>query len=532
MHPCLETLDVLALIFGECGLPQSDLARLARTCKWFCEPALDSLWREQTDLRHVLKCLGPEAWMETRADGEKRMRRPIIAHNWKRFRFYADRIKICRLSKDAAGLTSSAVSALLVCAPTLPLLQNVRTLGCENELPDEVLVCTRLVMGPATTEINFGYQTYRAGSLGELILSSLIPSCPNIKRFGVANNVTPQLVADIASGDWADLESLTIGSLPAPSLLEISALPKLRELDFIWSSTGAGIGDLEPDGHRFSALRSLTITFEGMPALATLAEACIPVIGLSHWPSLEAITWTTANRLSGDILHWLAFFEKLKSNCSHDVLDSISVGEAYTIAEDYTHGDILTIDILDPLLSFRHLVTLECDMPGGFDLCDDDVRDMADAWPALQSLDLSSRVGWRTRSRVTIRGIAHLVRACPRLLELGIVIDASVVDDCSKKDSGVHCQNEQIHALSLGNSEIADPVAVAALLSDILPNVRTVVSWDTKPRLKKMSLSQPDPSAVEIAQFQSKWRQVEGLIGAFATVRKDERARKSRLCDA
>jgi hypothetical protein len=60
MHHCLRITEILLEIFefvfiiSETGRP--DLARLARTCRSFSEPALDVLWRDQSSLLPLVMC--------------------------------------------------------------------------------------------------------------------------------------------------------------------------------------------------------------------------------------------------------------------------------------------------------------------------------------------------------------------------------------------------------------------------------------------------------------------------------------------
>jgi hypothetical protein len=74
MHSCLQIQEVLTIIFQHISVPgipgtlsvwrklgSSTLARLARTCKAFTEPALDNLWHYQTSLVPLILCLPQDA---------------------------------------------------------------------------------------------------------------------------------------------------------------------------------------------------------------------------------------------------------------------------------------------------------------------------------------------------------------------------------------------------------------------------------------------------------------------------------------
>ena len=64
MHHCLQIQELLSIIFChyDGAYDSKMLARLARTCKAFQDPALDILWHAQKTLLPLLKCLPPNAW--------------------------------------------------------------------------------------------------------------------------------------------------------------------------------------------------------------------------------------------------------------------------------------------------------------------------------------------------------------------------------------------------------------------------------------------------------------------------------------
>ena len=77
MHPCLLVAEVMGRIAEESTSPRSTgpqddglrtLYALARTCRAFLEPALDSLWYEQYTLMHAVKCLPGELWTRVPVD--------------------------------------------------------------------------------------------------------------------------------------------------------------------------------------------------------------------------------------------------------------------------------------------------------------------------------------------------------------------------------------------------------------------------------------------------------------------------------
>lgn len=67
MHCRFLIPEIVRLICAELGSTgaKKTLAGLARTCLWFNEPALDSLWYELHDLTPLIKCMPPDLWQES-----------------------------------------------------------------------------------------------------------------------------------------------------------------------------------------------------------------------------------------------------------------------------------------------------------------------------------------------------------------------------------------------------------------------------------------------------------------------------------
>lgn len=74
MHACLGITEILDLIIrflvdervgnsnGICAICHKDIARLARCCKAFMDPALDVLWETQSSLSPLIMCFPEHFW--------------------------------------------------------------------------------------------------------------------------------------------------------------------------------------------------------------------------------------------------------------------------------------------------------------------------------------------------------------------------------------------------------------------------------------------------------------------------------------
>ncbi|KAH7906653.1 hypothetical protein BJ138DRAFT_1093854 [Hygrophoropsis aurantiaca] len=108
-----------------------------------------------------------------------------------------------------------------------------------------------------------------------------------------------------------------------------------------------------------------------------------------------------------------------------------------------------------------------------FDLNDSDLMEMAAPWPHLDELVLNRRNGWRRAPATTFRGLAYLLRACPRLHTLSLSMDATQLNFTP---IGL-VPNNKIQMLDLGNSIIEEPAAVARILGDIFGPLFRVYAW-------------------------------------------------------
>ncbi|KAH9929299.1 hypothetical protein B0H21DRAFT_886000 [Amylocystis lapponica] len=118
---------------------------------------------------------------------------------------------------------------------------------------------------------------------------------------------------------------------------------------------------------------------------------------------------------------------------------------------------------------------------------------------------MSANDGKRRRSSITLEGLVHLVRHCPRLSILVLALDASVIPDSDQRPGGGFV-NDRITTIWVRDSPLKDPIAVAAFLSDLFPNL-TMIST----------------TASDDAGNIDKWKTVENALGTLAMVRQQER---------
>lgn len=133
---------------------------------------------------------------------------------------------------------------------------------------------------------------------------------------------------------------------------------------------------------------------------------------------------------------------------------------------------------LRPLLSCRHLHTLELDVDCKYHLTDSDFKDMASAWPNMRSLQIGPLKGWSTHSSdllTSFRSLFYLLEGCPNLQRLVFAVNGLIPPPVAAEITSRHI-NRQMTTLWLGNSSI-DKFCVTTIrkfLKTVLPNVVSI----------------------------------------------------------
>ena len=164
-------------------------------------------------------------------------------------------------------------------------------------------------------------------------------------------------------------------------------------------------------------------------------------------------------------------------------------------------------DMFRPLFRFSNLRALEITVMSQFTLRDDDLCTMASAWPQLEELSLVDspayghsppfldeppplppppglpQASWHPyihhTAETTFHGLISLLRLCPHLRFFHVVIDATKLDGLRSDKPGGGVCNRRIKHVKLIDSPISDPEAVARILLDILPELKSVLGSDT-----------------------------------------------------
>lgn len=173
----------------------------------------------------------------------------------------------------------------------------------------------------------------------------------------------------------------------------------------------------------------------------------------------------------------------------------------------------ITFDVFRPFLRFGNLTGLTISPRRGLSWDDEALNEISQCFSRMRSLNLGADYGCRDQSRITLAGLVPLLKNCPELSWLGIVIDTSVLPPAKEKPGGEEgIFNDHTNRLYLGDSKVDDTVRVVSFLSDIFPNLEHIITW----------LASMNDRPLEQATYGSRWHEVAHLARAFIDVREQE----------
>lgn len=170
----------------------------------------------------------------------------------------------------------------------------------------------------------------------------------------------------------------------------------------------------------------------------------------------------------------LSFLTALASSTRRSSLQSLTLDRRYSnIAESQLEDIhyILSRDTLQPLVFFHNLRELSIDLKNPMSLNDQELVDLARAWPLLRFLRIVSGSATSTH-HLTLRALLMLVVACPKLESVGLCVDAVQVPK-RRADRGI--RSVVLKELDFPGSPIDDAELVAKFLLRHFPSADCVL---------------------------------------------------------
>ena len=371
-----------------------------------------------------------------------------------------------------------------------PILPNVRSVRCVSIVKWQDCVLLSLFLGSVLEDIDLPClsQVQNAASL----LSDIRHSAPFLKSLTIdehgeqSDGSVVQAISNLIS-QLHHLEKLDIEFYPRHSIAHIARSTKLRVLK-INHLNGVVLESLGTS----SSLSEMGLITDECPLNFHRLLCTLRPCGLREL----YLTVRYASISSSPIDGWRQCFDTLSVYCSSGL-------EHLHIDHQATFIDMADWMAFRPLLTIRCLKTL---LVQGFTytLGDGELEQMALAWPQLQSFRfLAYSSTPESPPRITLSGIATLLKHCPMIRSLGLTFDARIIDTLVVTESTDVSCNRIIKGLDVGLSPIEDPMEVAKYLHSILP------------RLRNINTQYIDHIPYRPGPYSSKWATVRQLLSTF-----------------
>ncbi|KAF8554788.1 hypothetical protein OG21DRAFT_1508568 [Imleria badia] len=486
MHAVLQLTEITEVMCE--FLDRPTLARLARTCRAFQEPALDALWKVLLGLEPLARLLPDSMWIseeDPAGSGSRyKLLQPLSPQQWRLIQKYTSRISVISsyytMTSSDNRLQAIALHWPPAFEPFPPLFPKLKAIRGAYPGRDNVLLFHWL-NGPSLTELEI------RSLLGDLASQTLIDFVsdmgtiyPNIKIFthnAILDKERPETMIRGLSKtirSWKHLEHVDLHTLD----LDTAAYEHLMRLESLTSLTLMLASEVLP------RLRQAVLPRKPFPALTDLT-----LVDRDYHIPWMTVEWLNCLHLSPSSLSCRTRRSSADPRQITDLCRAIAAQLCHKSLEtillmDYGNSTSVEVDSIRPLFSFSRLRCVTLANLCTTSLSDDDLLDLATSWPLLQAMSLNYYVNTQTRGVVmpTLEGFCHLLLHCPRLHKLTIVIDARDAEWVEVACPWDDVRNHPMNYLCLGNSFLDDAKRVASILSTLrsLKEVDTTC-WDVYP---------------------------------------------------
>ncbi|KAK7435631.1 hypothetical protein VKT23_014572 [Stygiomarasmius scandens] len=455
---------------------------------------------------------------------------PPTNKEWLRFEeVYAPRVLAFHLSE--AQNYSALLDVLCRIRSSKPILPNLRSLHCRelklNGLQEPALIFAHEGIREFMLIDSNSYSVSTC-----TFFDAMHTRIPHLAKLIIDINndsqYTPPMIEMIRS--FSGLRSLTLPAFTAMHQLmqDISALPRLKELNIISAPGQPSIGSLVSSGNRAKKRgkesQPALVDKECFLSLETLRISCSyakAAAFLRHWTffySLSSIQIITPEQGHPYIMERL--LTDIYAACPRIAHISLkikpgTIDTSQAIALAVVPENVLTIQNLRPILQCLTIATFELVHSLPLYLGQEDMQEIASAWPHLKSVNLGCApltLKQSTSKRLGLSALLPFARFCPDIEELGLLIDAKSDVPCDAEIEEIPSPFRRLRVLSVGISEIDHEGVIAECLSFLCPSgceIRYGADW-----------YESDESSSDT----KKWKTVSELLPRLLSVRaRDEK---------
>ncbi|KAJ7061827.1 hypothetical protein C8F01DRAFT_1057673, partial [Mycena amicta] len=535
MHRGLQIPEIALEVVQYLRTERSALARLARTCRLFSDPALDVLWFSpgSDTLLYILRCLpadlvaiseGPPPNFHSVNGITVKLLHPVGRSDWERPQQYCRRVRSLDFVMPSSPRQTGVLAVLSLCLPTELLFPRLKDLEWHfGSRPDELklneALLLRLFLAPTLRSFSLWGSPTLTLSLLPIIASRTLPLTSIRLRRDTPHLPTDperQAVSDfIRNTSLVGLETLDVLGIDADAFQCLAAAPNITSLvlESLHSMVFPASHSIPP-GTSFSQLT----VFRVSRADATLT-AVLPMLAHSPLEDLyiEPIDSTTTAHIS-------ELFTQLAAHCACLPLVSFRCETRLFVPGDVPSWNVPRTAFLC-LSGFQKLTTLSISTHGEFEFGDETIGTIAERCPSIEHLYLYQD---SSESRFTLSVLVLLAKHCGSLEAIQITLDTSLVPSAyPTTDSGERISQSLLYSLSVRYSRIEDVFPIASFLSSLFPSLDEV-QWAWEARDEGEEDQDQDPAAAQAHTFHLRWDEVERLVPKLATIRKEEQDWKKK----
>ncbi|KAK7036158.1 hypothetical protein R3P38DRAFT_2616831 [Favolaschia claudopus] len=521
MHRCLLIVEIVQNVCQSIDAESNStsLATLARTCQIFHSLALDCLWASQNGLENVLTCMPPDLFESQAEDPFHDLRRPIAPSDWERPLIYTRRIRTLNAAASQRHISSRVFAALHASLPCDVQTAFPKLKSLDWVEPDFSGI--RLLLTPKITDLFLCCEPDNA----RLSHLSLIPeTCFALKNLSIHFPASPEF----SGSSYSQL----ICSLPSRIQLLWIHIPDLRCLQHISRLPAlAGFAGSLPTNlsSQFLGTTAPPLTFNTLRTLhlekASSISTVTDFLRRASLPVLQSI------RIEFDGGQREVAIEKLhaalRDACNATTLAEIILNFSDSNAPGAADQHLYRIGMpaLKPLLGFANLISMNITSHLDFDLDDDEMKELAIAFPRLLTLRLKGGPCCKYRTpRLSLRAWAILAEHCPSLQYLDVSVDATTVPALDRGAENGKRVITQLALRDLGTdrSPIASPaINVARFINNIFPRLDSVTAYSDP--LSRLDVEHIDIEVERAKDHEILWFEVEEQLNVLRAVREEER---------
>jgi hypothetical protein len=301
------------------------------------------------------------------------------------------------------------------------------------------------------------------------ILATLVVKCPLLTRVRIIQEeiweTDQSLTISAFVRGLTSIKSLEVDHLDQAAFEHLSYLPHLATLTLGMPNFSRADGPASSAKPKFAALRELILN----SARSQTVLACVRALSSCALESFNVVITPPPDTSST-----MQIYVAVKKYLPSATLKTLRITSTRISAQQTfpIEPPAITVKTIKYLFRFNNLTFLSLSPPTGTDVDDDAVLSMAEAFPRLEHLSLSSRAKAHPL-RATLRSLRYLAQHCPYLSYLEMSLNASDVPDIEYNVRS-RIFNSSLEEWDVAGSLIKSPFLVARFLSGIFPELTQI----------------------------------------------------------